>query len=80
MTFEHGYAVVANIAVRPEFQGRGLASELMRFAEATARERGFSELRLTTHVFLTENVSLYLHLGWTETDRDYDRVHMKKRL
>ena len=80
MAFEADYAVVSNIAVQPEFQGRGLGGGLMRFAEAKARERQLSELRLTTHALLTENVSLYLHLGWTETDRDDVRVFMKKRI
>ena len=78
MMFEGDTEVVSNIAVHPEFQRRGLGGELMRFAEATARERQFSELRLATHVLLTENVSLYLHLGWTEIDRDDARVYMRK--
>ena len=80
MSFEQDHAVVSNIAVHPEFQGRGLGGEFMRLAEATARERHFSELRLSTHVLLTENTSLYTYLGWTEIDRDDVRVYMRKRI
>jgi len=52
----------------------------MRFAESTVRQRGFSEIRLATHVLLEENLSLYRHLGWQETARDEQRVFMKKSL
>ena len=80
MMFEKDYASIANIAVHPKVQGQGLGSTIMRFAELRAKEKNYSELRLTTHVLLTENVSLYLHLGWTEIDRDDVRIYMKKRI
>jgi ribosomal protein S18 acetylase RimI-like enzyme len=70
MMFEAGYASIANIAVHPDFQGQGIGNELMMFAESIAGERNYSELRLATHILLTENVSLYQHLGWMEVDRD----------
>ena len=50
----------------------------MTFAESQAQENGLTELRLATHVLLTENVSLYSHLGWSEYDRDTTRIYMKK--
>ena len=50
----------------------------MRFAETKAKDNGYSELRLATHILLIENVSLYLYLGWTEIDQDEVRVYMKK--
>lgn len=78
MVFETNYASIANIAVHPEFQGLGLGRELMIFAESKAQEKRYSQLRLATHVLLTENVSLYLHLGWYEIDRDDVRVYMSK--
>ena len=78
MTFENDCALIANVAVHPEFQGEGLGGGLMKLAEAKAREKGYSELRLATHVLLSENLSLYLHLGWIETDRDDVRVYMRK--
>ena len=78
MMFEKKYASIANIAIQPDFQGQGLGGGLMRFAETKAKDKGYSELRLATHILLIENVSLYLYLGWTEIDRDEVRVYMKK--
>jgi hypothetical protein len=56
----------------------------MRFADDEARRRGFAELRLYTHVLMTENIARYLRLGWRETHRatqaGYERVFMTKRL
>jgi len=80
LTLEGECASLANIAVHPDFQGHGLGRGLMAFAESEATRRGHAELRLTTHVLLAENVSLYQHLGWLETDRDDARVYMMKSL
>ncbi len=80
LMFEEHYASIANIAVHPEFQGNGLGRGLMEFAESEAKRMGYAEMRLSTHVSLTEIVSLYLHLGWSETDRDDVRVYMMKKL
>ena len=78
--FEDDHAQLANVAVDPKFQGLGIGGGLVKFAEAKALEKNYSELRLATHVLLDENISLYLHLGWTEIDRDGTRVYMKKEL
>jgi N-acetylglutamate synthase-like GNAT family acetyltransferase len=75
---EEDYMTIANVAVHPQFQGNGLGRGLMEFGETEAKKRGYSELCLTTHILLTENISLYLHLGWSETDRDEYRVYMRK--
>lgn len=80
MTFENDEASIANIAISPKCQGRGIGRALMEYAELKARERHFSELRLATHVLLRENISLYQHLGWKETGRDATRILMKKRI
>lgn len=80
MVFDQAQASIANIAVHPALQGRGLGGALMQFAEATAAEKGCTTMRLATHVLLAENVAWYLHQGWTEVDRDDVRVHMTKPL
>lgn len=80
MVFENDQASIANIAVAPGFQGQGIGGALMSFAESRAKECGYSELHLATHVLLTENLSLYRHLGWEETGRDGTRVFMKKEI
>jgi len=78
MIFESDSASVANIGVRPECQGQGLGKGLLNHAEIQAKERGYSDLNLSTHALLHENVSLYLHLGWSEVERDESRIKMKK--
>ncbi len=80
MMFQGDRALIANVAVAPSAQGRGVGSRLLSHAETQARQRGFTELHLATHVLLTENVSLYEHLGWRETHRDETRVYMQKAL
>ncbi len=80
MSFENGQALIANIAVDPKNQGQGIGGALLKFAESKARENDFSELNLTTHVLLHENVSLYRHLGWEETGRGETKIFMKKKI
>ena len=77
---EDGHMSIANIAVHPQFQGKGLGRGLMEFGEAEAKQKGYSELHLATHILLTENLSLYSYLGWSETGRDESRVYMKKNI
>ena len=79
---EADHLLLDNIAVAPALQGRGVGGALMRFADDEARRRGLGELRLYTHVLMTENIARYQRLGWHETHRatvdGYDRVFMKK--
>jgi ribosomal protein S18 acetylase RimI-like enzyme len=71
-----------NVAVRPECQGRGLGRTLVSFAEAEAQRRGFSRVRLYTHVLMADNQALYRRLGFVETERrtekGFARVYMEK--
>lgn len=80
MDFGNGKASIANIAISPDSQGQGIGGRLLKFAEARAKERNFSQLHLATHVLLDENISLYRHLGWEEIGRDDSRVYMKKEI
>src|SRR5438105_5359708 len=78
------HLLLDNIAVRPDRQGHGLGRQLIAFAEAEARRLGDAELRLYTHEKMTENIALYMRLGFVETGRGhqagYDRLFMTKRL
>jgi len=78
------HLLLDNIAVRPEWQGKGLGRELIRFAESEGRRLGYRELRLYTHALMTENIALYKRVGFVETGRGaqdgYDRVFMTKRI
>ena len=76
------HLLIDNIAVDPAFQGRGFGTLLLAAAEAEARRRHLPELRLYTHVLMTENQSLYRSHGWEETGRGeekgYERVYFRK--
>jgi GNAT superfamily N-acetyltransferase len=73
-----------NVAVHPRWQGRGIGRALIAFAEETAREQGVQELRLYTHVTMTENIARYIRIGFVETHRGtedgYERVFMRKTI
>jgi hypothetical protein len=49
-------------------------------AETKAKEKHYTELRLATHILLTEDVDLYRHLAWSEFGRDETKVFMKKNI
>lgn len=78
------HLLLDNIAVDPRHQGQGLGRRLVDFAESEARRLARGELRLYTHVTMSENIALYTHLGFLETRRrhegGYDRVFMSKPL
>ena len=80
MVFGADLASVANIGVAQEAQGRGIGKRLLQHAERQVGARGFREIRLATHVLLSENVSLYQHLGFREESRDESRVYLRKSL
>ena len=71
---------LANVAVHPARRGLGLGRALMDLAESEARRQGFSELRLTTHAEMPENLRLYGRLGWRESGRSGNKVFMRKPL
>ncbi len=75
---------VDNVAVHPDWQGRGLGRRLMAFAEGFARSLGLSAVRMYTHARMTENIDFYRRLGFSVTERrhedGYDRVYMAKRI
>lgn len=73
-----------NVAVRHDYQGRGLGRQLMALAEEEAMRMGFNTVTLFTNERMTENLELYKRLGYIEkerkTERGYQRVYMRKRL
>jgi ribosomal protein S18 acetylase RimI-like enzyme len=81
---EPDHLLLDNVAVAPGHTGQGFGRRLVAFAEAEARHRGYPEIRLYTHVTMTENIALYARLGFEETHRaeqaGFQRVFMRKRL
>jgi N-acetylglutamate synthase-like GNAT family acetyltransferase len=78
------HLLLDNVAVAPEWQGRGLGRRLLELAEAEARRLGLPEVRLYTHALMTENRALYTRIGYQEYDRrevgGRDAVFMRKVL
>jgi ribosomal protein S18 acetylase RimI-like enzyme len=78
------HLLLANVAVAPPVQGRGVGRQLLEHAERQARERGLREIRLYTHETMVENQYLYTSIGYEETGRREDqglrRVFYRKRL
>jgi ribosomal protein S18 acetylase RimI-like enzyme len=73
-----------NVAVADRAKGRGIGRALVRYAEDEARELGFGAVELYTNAKMTENLSLYPHLGYVETGRrseaGFDRVYFRKAI
>lgn len=76
--------LIENVAVDPLVQGTGLGRRLMEFAERQATAAGLTRLTLYTNELMTENLAIYLRLGYREVDRraadGYRRVFMEKLL
>ncbi len=73
-----------NVAVFPEQIGRGIGGKLLAFAEHEARRLGLPAVELYTNEKMTENLSMYPHLGYQEIDRrkeaSFSRVYFRKNL
>jgi GNAT superfamily N-acetyltransferase len=73
-----------NVAVCPEWHGKGVGKRLIAFCEATARDLGLARVCLYTNAAMTRNLSLYPHLGYRETNRrtedGFHRVFFEKTL
>jgi GNAT superfamily N-acetyltransferase len=78
------HLLLDNVAVDPAYHGRKIGRELVAFAEREAIRRGYAELRLYTHEKMTENLVMYLALGWEDTGRGeqagYQRVFFRKHV
>jgi len=72
---------IENIGVDPQYQGHGLGRRLIEHAVAQARNHGLSALSLYTNEAMTENLAMYAHIGFTETQRvteaGFRRVYMR---
>ncbi len=78
------HLLLENIAVDPHWQGSGIGSQLLAFAESRAGLLGLTEVRLFTNAVMTENLDYYPRRGYRETHRaeqdGYQRVFFSKKL
>ena len=59
-----GHLLIANVAVSPAFQNRGLGRRLLAHAEQSAAAQGHPVVRLFTNKLFAANVQLYRKLGY----------------
>ena len=82
---EKNQLLIENVAISPHFQRRGLGSKLIAHAEEVAASLGYDRVWLYTNKRFTENITLYLKLGY-RVDREEDvgggtiKVDMSKTL
>ena len=78
------HLLLENIAADPAHQGTGVGAQLLAVAEEQAAEAGIGEIRLYTHVTMTENQAYYPRHGYVLTHRaeqdGYHRVFFTKLL
>lgn len=71
-----------NVAVLPAAQGQGIGRHLIRFVEERARLEKCRAVELYTNAKMSENLTLYPKLGYSEIDRrqenGFDRVYFRK--
>jgi ribosomal protein S18 acetylase RimI-like enzyme len=73
-----------NVAVDPKFQRKGIGRVLIKFAENEAKQGGYNEIRLYTHLEMRENISMYARLGYEQTGRGeqdgFQRIFFRKQI
>lgn len=61
------YFYIGRVSVLPGYRGHGVASAMMTYLEASARERGYRRLEIGVRMVLESNVNLYRRLGYEIT-------------
>lgn len=78
------HMLIQAMCVDPQQQGQGIGRELLSFSEHTARNLGYTEVRLYTNSMMSRNIRIYREWGFKKTHvesyRWGDRVHMRKQL
>ncbi|MEP4195687.1 MAG: GNAT family N-acetyltransferase [Aliishimia sp.] len=81
---EGNHFMLENVAVRSNAAGRGVGKRLIAFCEEQAKRSGVRCVKLYTNEKMSENLSIYPHLGYRETDRrtedGFNRVFFEKSL
>jgi GNAT superfamily N-acetyltransferase len=80
---ESSHLLIENVAVLPEWHGKGIGGLLLGQAETIARSLRLTELRLYTNAMFSTNISFYENRGFEEFQRERNAkwggvVHMKK--
>ena len=78
------YMFLENVAVLSSVAGRGIGKKLIQFCESESIRLGLRSIQLYTNEKMTENLSVYPHLGYLEagrrTEDGFNRVYFEKQL
>ncbi|WP_162932981.1 GNAT family N-acetyltransferase [Roseovarius sp. EL26] len=80
LMISEGSSKLANIAVHPEYGGRGIGGRLIDTAIAASKAANCHSITLVTHAAMSDNVRLYEHLGWSKTGARDNKVFMNRVL
>ncbi|MBC7140214.1 MAG: GNAT family N-acetyltransferase, partial [Defluviimonas sp.] len=76
--------MLENVAVHSNATGKGVGKRLITFCEEQAKQSGVTSVKLYTNEKMSENLSIYPHLGYRETGRrtedGFNRVFFEKSL
>ncbi|GAB3524329.1 GNAT family N-acetyltransferase [Emticicia fontis] len=68
-SIESPVAYIEGVYVKPEFQKKGIARELINTAKNWAKEKGFKQIASDTELSNTSSIDFHKKLGFTEVDR-----------
>lgn len=81
---EDDHFMLENVTVHSSAAGKGVGRRLNTICEEQAKQSGAKRIKLYTNEKMSENLSIYPHLGYRETDRrtedGFNRVFFEKSL
>lgn len=77
---EEGVGAVKRMFLKEEYQGRGIAKELLKTVENYAKEQGCHKLFLDTRITLEPAVSLYRAFGFDIVFQQGLYIQMEKSI
>ncbi|MDD2224615.1 MAG: GNAT family N-acetyltransferase [Candidatus Shapirobacteria bacterium] len=76
---------LSSLAIKPEFHGQGIASDLMNFADSTAKSRGAEYVRFDCREEYGDLVNFYIKRGYKKVgsfveEEGYNYLLMEKKV
>ncbi len=80
MSFDQKNAHLMNVAISPKHKGKGFGARLIQYAERLSKGTDCKTISLVTHIKFDANIRYYNKMGYTEIDRDKNKVYFEKHL